>query len=323
MNIAIAGFRHYHIFTLYNAIKVTPGVTLCGCFEENNTVREAVAKDYGVEFSYASYEDILSDASVDAVGIGDYFGKRGQMVIAALRAGKHVICDKPICTDLAELDVIEALAKEKKLQVSCMLDLRYLSTVEKACEIVSGGEIGRIVNVSFTGQHCLDYANRPHWYYEDGKHGGTINDIAIHGVDLVRFITGKNLTKVNCARVWNAFATEEPQFKDCGQFMVEMDDISLMADVSYAAPKFSGTLPTYWDFYFWGTDGMINFNLASDTIRLYKNEKTEIVCEPKELSYLEDFYREIQGEKTVMNTFDILLSQRQVLEIQRAAEYGE
>ena len=320
MNIAFVGFRHYHIMTLYNMVKENDKVTLTGCFEENKDAKKA-AEDDGVTFNYNSYEEILTDNKVEAVAIGDYYGKRGAMVIAALKAGKHVICDKPICTDLTELDEIEKLSKENNLQVCCMFDLRYLPQISKVCEIVKNGDLGKIVNITFTGQHCLDYGNRPWWYFEEGKHGGTINDIAIHGVDLLRFITGKNFTKINCAKTWNAFADKEPDFKDCGQFMAEMEDgISVMADVSYAAPKCNSILPTYWDFYIWGTDGMLNFNYASNKIHVFKNTEEIIDCADIKIDYLNDFVLEINGTETMMNTQDILKSQRQVLEIQKAAE---
>lgn len=186
--------------------------------------------------------------------------------------------------------------------------------------IIQEGEIGDVLNISFTGQHCLDYGNRPGWYFENGKHGGTTNDIAIHGIDLVRFITGKNLTKINCAKTWNAFAQKEPEFKDCGRFIVEMENMSLMADVSYASPKFNGIMPTYWDFYFWGTNGMLKFNLKSSTIHIYKAEEQIIECGEKKPEYLKDFIMEISGNQTIMNTFDILESQRQVLKIQEFAD---
>lgn len=319
MNIAFAGFRHYHIFGLYDSVLKNSEVTLSGCFEEDEESKKAVEKSHGVKFNYNSYEEILNDQNVEAIAIGDYYGKRGQMVISALKAGKHVICDKPICTDLTELSEIEKLSKEKNLQVCCMLDLRYLPQIPKVCEIVKSGEIGDIKNVTFTGQHCLDYGNRPMWYFEKGKHGGTINDIAIHGIDLVRFITGKNLTKVNCAKTWNAFADKEPEFKDCGQFMAEFEDISLMADVSYAAPKFNGILPTYWDFYFWGTKGLLKFNIQNNKIHIFKNTEEVIECPDRKIDYLNDFILEIKGTKTIMNTEDILKSQRQVLEIQSAS----
>lgn len=320
MNIAFAGFRHSHIFGLYNSVIESKDINLLGCFEENEDARKSAEESLGANFNYNSYEEILNDTNVDAVAIGDYYGKRGQMVIDALKAGKHVICDKPICTNLSELDEIAKLSKEKKMQVCCMLDLRYLPQIPKVCEIVKSGEIGEIKNVSFTGQHCLDYGNRPMWYFEEGKHGGTLNDIAIHGIDLVRFITGKNLTKVNCAKTWNAFADKEPDFADCGQFMAEFEDISLMADVSYAAPKFNGIMPTYWDFYFWGTKGLLKFNIANNEIHIFKNDEEIIECPSSKSKYLEDFILEINGENTIMNTEDILKSQRQTLEIQKASE---
>ncbi len=321
MNIAFAGFRHGHIMGLYYMAMDSNEVNVKGCFEENDEEREKMANTYKIDFNYSNYEDMLSDDGVDIIAIGDYFAKRGKMVIEALKCGKHVICDKPICTSLDELSEIEKLSAEKNLKVACMLDLRYMAQTEKVKELILNGEIGEIVNISFTGQHCLDYGNRAAWYFEEGKHGGTINDIAIHGVDLVRYITGKDFTKVNCAKVWNAFATKEPDFKDCGQFMAEMDNISVMADVSYAAPKCNKTLPTYWDFYFWGKDGMINFKCAEKVIHLYnKGEEKVIECESCGSKHLHDFIIEIKGEGKGTDTKETLKSQRQVLMIQQEAD---
>lgn len=317
MNIVFAGFRHGHIFGLYNSFLDSNNVKLCGCYEEDT---KTVAENPGINFNYKTYDEILNDATVDIVAIGDYYQKRGRMIIEALKHEKHVICDKPICTDLKELSEIEKLSEEKNLKVACMLDLRYITPAKKVKRLIEDGEIGEIQIASFTGQHCLDYENRPKWYFEDGKHGGTINDIAIHGIDLVRFITEKNLTKINAAKVWNAFADKALSFKDCGQFMIEMENISVMGDVSYSAPKFSGILPTYWDFYFWGTKGMINFNLKDECINIYKESHTVIKTPSAKPDYLNDLISEIKGERTIMNTKETLLSQRQVLKIQEFSD---
>ena len=320
MNIAFAGFRHGHIFGLYNAAKDNKNVNVIGCFEEDPEERKSIEEKQGICFNYQSYEDLVNDEKVEAVAIGDYYGKRGKLAIEALKHGKHIICDKPICTDLKELDEIEKLAEEKNLQVCCMLDLRYMPQVARVKEMIQKGEIGAVHIASFTGQHCLYYGSRPGWYFEKGKHGGTINDIAIHGVDLVRFITGKNLTGINFAKTWNAFADKEPDFKDCGMFNAEMEGMTVSADVSYAAPAFDGVMPTYWDFYFWGTKGMINFNFRDSKLKIFKEQEEIIECGEMKINYLEDFIDEISGKKTIMNTTDIIESQRQVLEIQKRAD---
>ena len=321
MRIAFAGFRHGHIVSLYQNAENHPDTTILGCLEEDTATREATARDIGADFCYADYNALVSDPAVEVVAIGDYYAKRGQLVIEALKNGKHVICDKPLCTKLEELDEIERLAKEKNLQVCCMLDLRYMEQAAKSKELIESGAIGEVKIATFTGQHGLSFDSRPRWYFEDGKHGGTINDIAIHGVDLVRFITGKNLTKIDCAKTWNAYAVKAPNFPDCAQFMADMEGMALTADVSYSAPRFNGILPTYWDFYFWGTEGMIHFNMAESKTCLYKNGVCEVFeCEFMKSKYLDDMPKMIQGIPAILNTADILESQRQVLEIQAAAE---
>ena len=321
MRIAFAGFRHGHIVSLYQNVLQNPDITILGCWEEDDATREATIKDLNADFCYSDYAALVNDPQVETVAIGDYYAKRGRLIIEALKNGKHVICDKPLCTELSELDEIERLAKEKNLQVCCMLDLRYMEQTSKAKELIASGAIGEVKIATFTGQHGLSFDSRPRWYFEDGKHGGTINDIAIHGVDLVRFITGKNLTRIDCAKTWNAYAVKAPNFKDCGQFMVDMEGMAVTADVSYSAPRFNGILPTYWDFYFWGTEGMIHFNMAENKTCLYKDGACqEFPCEFFSSHYFEDLPKMIQGKPTLFNTEDILESQRQVLMIQQYAD---
>lgn len=318
MNIAFAGIRHSHIFALYREAMSQENVSVIGCFEENEQVRDEIFASRGIEFNYASYGEILCDGRVEAVAIGDYFSKRGRMIIAALEHGKHVICDKPICTSLAELHEIDRLAKEKNLHVHCMLDLRFMPQAERVRELVCSGEIGNVLNASFTAQHHLTYGIRPDWYFEEGKHGGTINDIGIHGIDLLRFITGKNLTKIHAARTWNAFADKVPSFMDSAQFMVEMDGMAVMADVSYSAPK-CAALPTFWDVYLWGTHGMINFRAADNRISIYRNTKDVIECSACEPRFIGCLMDAINGAHPIINTADTIESARQVLCIQEYA----
>ncbi len=321
MHIAFAGFRHGHIYALYRQAITNSDTEVLGCFEEDTASREAAILELDANFCYPNYSALLCDPDVQVVAIGDYYAKRGKMVIEALQHGKHVICDKPICTELDELDEIERLSKEKNLQVCCMLDLRYMEQAGKAKELVESGVIGDVKIASFTGQHGLYFDHRPRWYFEPGKHGGTINDIAIHGIDLVRYITGKNLTKIDCAKTWNAFAVQAPDFKDSAQFMTDMEGMALTADVSYSAPAFNGFLPTYWEFTFWGTDGMIRFNMAENKTCLYKDGICQTFdCDFLSSKYLEDLPKMIQGVPAIINTQDILQSQRQVLTIQKFAD---
>jgi len=317
MKIAFVGFRHGHIWSLYNSAVESTDIEIAGRYEEDDVARVVAEEITGKGFEFNSYDEILDDTSIEIIAIGDYYSKRGNLIIEALKSGKHVICDKPICTDVNELDEIEFLSKEKGLKVLCLLDLRYMDQVKVVKELIQDNVIGKVHNVSFTGQHFLNYGNRPNWYFEDGKHGGTINDIAIHGVDLLRYLLNKDFTETCFAKMWNAFATEKPDFMDCAQFIAKMGDITVNADVSYAAPSYN-RLPTYWRFELWGSKGLITFCANEDKVYIYTDEKKVIECNNGKPEYIRDMILECNGTETILSRNNILESQRQVLKIQMA-----
>ncbi|MFC1461132.1 Gfo/Idh/MocA family protein, partial [Verrucomicrobiota bacterium] len=170
--IAFAGFRHGHINSLYAQVKNRDDAEIVAGCEEDAATRETLRAGTDVQITHEDYEQMLDTVECDAIAVGDYYGKRGEIVIKALKREKHVICDKPLCTHLDELDEIEGLAKEKKLKVSMMLDMRDQSNFGRMRQLVLAGEIGEPHAISFGGQHPLTYGTRPGWYFEKGKHGG-------------------------------------------------------------------------------------------------------------------------------------------------------
>ena len=336
MNLAFVGFKHRHTGAIYQEAMADPNITVLGAWEDTEEGR-ALADGLGLAFNYPTLESVLDDPRVDAVCLGGSFGERGGEAIAALRAGKHVYADKPVCTSLAEIDEIEALASAKHLKVGCYLTLRFSQGIRNLREMIADGTLGEIGCINMTAQHPLQYGSRPMWYFAPGQHGGTINDIANHGVDLVRFITGMGIKNVTAARTWNHFATEEPDFRDCGQFMAELDNgAGFMADVSYAAPASCGfSLETYWRMTFWGTRGVAEYKMkgagtagidADSAVLLQVALQGSKGFTPMELkSYnvtgLGEFVREINGETDLLiNTEDVIRSSREVLTIQAAAD---
>lgn len=325
MNIAFAGFRHSHIFDLWNRAENNAQVHISGSWEGDAASRTVCAAR-GIEFVYPDFEDILNDTAVDAVAIGDYYGVRGSLALKALSAGKHVIADKPLCTSLDELDRIEALSKEKSLSVFCMYSMRYEANAAAVRKIISEGRIGEVRSVYFGGQHPLNAGTRPSWYFEKGKHGGTINDIGVHGIDFLRYTAGLRFEKINAARCWNAFAKDHPDFRDSAQFMLEMQNgAGVIADVSYAAPdSFSYSLPVYWLFMIWCSEGMLKFNAGSGPVEAYfrgADSVEHIRGTAQKDDYLTDLMTEIKGGRPkILSTAEVLASARDTLAIQNFAD---
>ena len=318
-NMAFAGFRHGHIYGLYDLAKKYNNINIVGAWEDDaESIYEA--RQNGVAFTYKTYEELLADKRVDVVAIGNYYGARGKMVISALEAGKHVIADKPLCIKPEEAELAEKISREKNLKIGLMLDLRHNKNVLSAMKIIENGTIGKINNIYFGGQHPLMYGTRPQWYFEEGKHGGTVNDIAIHGIDLVRRFTKSEIREIKAVRCWNCFASEKPEFPDSAQFMLELDSgAGVLADVSYSAPDTLGfSMPTYWEFKIWGTSGMLMFNVNADGVELYINGKSKMLRVDgmnAESNFLNDFINDIEND-IFDNTNSVLMSTKATLAVQ-------
>lgn len=321
MNILFYGFRHSHLISYYKKAAVHPKIRILAAVEEDAPARAAAAEKLGIAFSDKPYEAWLADPAVETVAVGTAYGDRGRAVIKALEHGKNVLCDKPVCTTLEEWEIISRLAKEKGAMVGCLLDLKYMPCILPAKELLDSGRLGKICNISFTAQHCLNYGVRPAWYFEEGMHGGTINDIAVHGIDILPYLTGHRLTELDAARTWNAYAAEHPHFHDCAIFMGRTDQGSgVLADVSYAAPA-QGTMPTYWRFEIWCERGLVSFCAAQKDVTVYEKGRAEAQILPGKdhpMGMLDEFLQAAATDRQGM-TQRVLQATETALRIQQAA----
>ncbi len=325
---AFAGFRHGHVFDLLAGAAASPEIEIVAACEEDEAARNALPEAIRARITHTSIEAMLAEVPSDVVVVGDYYGKRGSIAIAALKAGRHVIADKPLCTSLEELDEIERLSKEKGLAVGLQLDLRDNVNLLALRKVLAEGTIGEVVTVLVTAQHPLNLGVRPGWYFEEGKHGGTINDIGIHAFDILPWLTGHRLTEVLAARDWNAKATQYPHFKESAQLMAKLaNGAGVLADFSYLAPTILGFKdPFYWQIACHGTNGVAVTGANANGVRVTTDtDETprEIPAEPKvSRRYLTDFLLTLQGRESeaALTTAQVLAASREALQAQAATQ---
>jgi predicted dehydrogenase len=330
LKFAFVGFRHGHITDLYRRAVESTEIQLVASCEEDEGARKELAAEGKVGITHSDFEEVLAEVSCDVVAIGDYFVRRGSLAVRALSEGKHVIVDKPLCTSLDELDEIERLSREKGLKVGCMLTQRDSPGIIGVRRLVREGAIGEVHAITFGGQHPLSLGSRPGWYFEPGKHGGTITDIGIHAADAIPWITGLKFAVVHAARCWNAFVPEYPDFEDGGQMMLSMDNgCGVLGDVSYHAPSHAGyTLPLYWRTSFFGRRGILETSSTAKEIAHYPEgeKESKLLPLPEGIpgGYLESFLSDIRGEANEEDlcTEAVLRAARTILTIQKAADDG-
>lgn len=325
---AFAGFRHGHIFDLLAGVAANPNLAVVAACEEDAATRESLKARTDVKITHDRFEKMLKETDCDVVAIGDYYAKRGCLAIQALQAGKHVIADKPLCTSLEEYRQIKDLAAETGRVVGCQFDLRSSGIMNTTRRLISSGEIGEVHTVSFSGQHPLLLGSRPAWYFQPGCHGGTINDIAIHAMDAIPWLTGRKFAAVVAARTWNAKTPQHPHFQDAAQFLLELDNKGgVFGDVSYLAPDGCGyAVPQYWRFTIHGANGVLEMTLGNKQVLVAAHTDKEprlIDAEPNlTRTYLADFLAQITGEKkdVPLTTQAVLDATYLALATQAAAE---
>ena len=331
VSVAFAGLRHGHIFSLLNRVKEHPNAEVVAVCDEDAASREEILKAGSAQISHTDISQMLAEVECDVVAIGDYFSKRGSIVIEALEAGKHVISDKPLCTRLDEWQRIESLSRERDLKVGCMFTMRDGAQIITIRNLLQDAEIGEVHAISFGGQHPLMLSSRAAWYFEPGTHGGTINDIGCHAIDAIPWLTGLEFATINAARSWNAFAPDFPHFQDAGQMMLTMDNgCGVLGDVSYFLPdSFGYTNPLYWRMTFWGRKGVIETSATAKHVTLMHDGETKIreiaLAESNSGGCLSAFLNDIQGiaQPDALSTPHVLKATRTTLMIQRAADRGE
>ncbi|MCO6459300.1 MAG: Gfo/Idh/MocA family oxidoreductase [Pirellulaceae bacterium] len=162
--------------------------------------RQAAAR-LGLPAAYGTLDDVLADPQVDAVHIATPNRLHFAQVKAALLAGKHVLCEKPLAMNSAESAELVRLAGQCGRAAGVSYNIRFYPLCHEAAERVQRAELGDVLHV--TGSYVQDWLLHDtdfNWRVlaEDGGPLRAVADIGTHWLDLIQFITGQAVVAV-CA----------------------------------------------------------------------------------------------------------------------------
>jgi predicted dehydrogenase len=164
---------------------------------------QQLAAEFGAQKTDADYRRILDDKDVQAVHVCTPNAMHFPIAKDALLAGKHVICEKPLATSVAEAKELVALAGSTGLRNCTFHNLRYYPMVQQMRRMREDGDLGDILIVQGTySQDWLLYDTDWNWRIES-KHGGKsrcLADIGSHWCDMAEHVTGQRITSL-CADI--------------------------------------------------------------------------------------------------------------------------
>jgi 1,5-anhydro-D-fructose reductase (1,5-anhydro-D-mannitol-forming) len=156
---------------------------------------EAFAKEHGARRGTSDYHQMLADPEVDAVYIATPNAQHADQVVAAAAAGKHVLCDKPLATSVAEARRAVDACDASGVKLGITFQTRFHDGVAQARQLLADGAIGRpvVAQVQISAGRNLPVS----WRLDPALAGlGTINNLGVHGLDVLRYILGDEVAEV-------------------------------------------------------------------------------------------------------------------------------
>jgi predicted dehydrogenase len=190
----IAQYRHIPEYLANKNTKIA------GYFDLNKKRAENLAEEFGGK-AYDSYQDLLANEDINAVSVCTTNFTHAEITIAALKAGKHVLCEKPMATTLEDCQSMVDTAQDEGRFLIIGHNQRLAKSHVRAKELLATGLIGEILSFRTTFGHpgpetwSIDPGLDTWFFKKDLAAMGVMADLGIHKTDLIHYLTGQRIVE--------------------------------------------------------------------------------------------------------------------------------
>ncbi|MEX0285308.1 MAG: Gfo/Idh/MocA family protein [Paracoccaceae bacterium] len=264
IRIGVIGIDHRHIYTMLSNL-LNEGAELAG-WHTNGTpgTLEGFIKRFPDAPRVDDPATLLNDDRIDLILTAAIPCDRPAIAIAAMRAGKDVMTDKPGCLTLDQLSDLRRTVLDTGRIWSVDFSERFeVPAVTKAAELVAEGAIGTVIQTLGLGPHRLNRDTRPDWFWDPARNGGILTDIGSHQIDQFLYLTGSTEAYITLATTQNIAAPQNPDFRDFGQIALQSGAATGYIRLDWFTPD---ALPTWGDgrLFILGTEGTIELRKYVD-----------------------------------------------------------
>nr|WP_309100962.1 Gfo/Idh/MocA family oxidoreductase [Fredinandcohnia onubensis] len=265
MKIGIISFAHMHAHSYASVIKNMEGVTLAGISDENEERGMKHSQLYDTVY-YPTYHDLL-ESDIDAVIVTSENNLHHQHVLAAAKAGKHVLCEKPLATKLKDIKEMISVCEQHQVLLGTAFPVRFNTPIQHAKKVIEEGALGEILAIKGTNRGT----NPGGWFIDKEKSGGgAVLDHTVHVVDIMRWFTGAEVKEVY-AEIGNVYI--DHPIDDCGILTMEFTNgMFATLDCSWSR---NSSYPTWGDvtMEIIGTNGTLKIDAFSQKMDYYSNHE--------------------------------------------------
>ncbi|HEY9152199.1 MAG TPA: Gfo/Idh/MocA family oxidoreductase [Anaerolineales bacterium] len=203
---------------------------LAAVASRSQSTADSYAREWKIPRALGSYEALLNDPEIDVIYNPLPNGLHAEWTIKALRAGKHVLCEKPMALSLAETDAIQAASQESKRVVMEAFMYRHHPQTLKVKEMIGEGKLGKLQLIKGSFTFMLTHENDVRLDKELG--GGSIWDVGCYPISFSRMVAGAEPLEVFGWQVTGATGID---LSFIGQ-MRFANDVHAQFDCGFASP---------------------------------------------------------------------------------------
>ncbi|WP_369899593.1 Gfo/Idh/MocA family protein [Bacillus manliponensis] len=238
---SIAQYRHLPEY------EANPYVQIIAVCDNNKNRAKAIADKYGANM-YTDYNELINCEELDAVSVCTPNDLHASISIAALQAGIHVLCEKPMATSKKDAEMMIEAAEKSGKNLMIGHNQRFVTSHQKAKQLIENGEVGKIYSFrtafGHSGPETWSVDGKDSWFFKkDEAFIGAMGDLGVHKADLIRYILGEEITEVGA--FIETSAKTFSNVDDCAVCMLKTESGiigSLAASWSYVSKEDNSTI---------------------------------------------------------------------------------
>ncbi len=249
---------------------------LVAVMDANGEAAARVKEKYGARYAFDKMEDLLALDEIEAVYIASPVFCHKEQALAAARAKKDILIEKPVGLSVAEAEEIAAFCKSEGVKLGVGFMMRFHAYHQKMRELVQSGKIGEVVSVR--SQFTCWYPEMENCWRQQKQlsGGGAMMDLGVHCVDLLRYITGLEVTEAAGLCGNQIFKYE---VEDAGGVIFRMENGAVgYVDANFNIPDAAAKCKLE----FYGTKGSI---FAEGTLSQVEGGRVEVLCADDTVGY--------------------------------------
>ena len=200
VGIALVGLGYYSTDVLAPALQETETAYLAGIVTGTPSKEETWMKNYGIlkknVYNYENYDEIADNPDIDIIYVVLPNSMHKEYAIRAARAGKHVICEKPMALNADECREMIAACKENGVQLSIGYRMQFEPYTQEIMRLGQEKVFGPVLQIS-CGAAFRNKRGGDHWKARKSMGGGAMMDMGVYPLQAARYVTGEEPVKVS------------------------------------------------------------------------------------------------------------------------------